>query len=264
MKLADVTRASRPSITTHFACIELAVLPGGFQGTGVVVDVRQTITGPLVMHESVCKTLDDLPVQRGIAALAANIDAEGCLERVIVVETVGQRLEYGLSLVDREPHGNHMLARLCEQLPHDDAGIACIARRIGPADNDLDRRRNVTSGLSACGEGAKQERDMGGWHIPPGEFPEALRHRRGVHVGDVIAQRQRTQWRRQEAGFEQIRKPEEIVPIKLGQWAELHQDPSSARSKNAASCTATVGTTSARSRKSLRCSQLVSAIRRQP
>ena len=158
---------------------------GGFQGTGVVVDVRQTITGPLVTHESVCKTLDDLPVQRGIAALAANIDAEGCLERVIVVETVGQRLEYGLSLVDREPHGNHTLARLCEQLPYDDAGIACIARRIGPADNDLDRLRNVTSGLAACDEGAKQERDMGGRHIPPGEFPEALRHRRArcMHMG---------------------------------------------------------------------------------
>ena len=105
--------------------------------------------------------------------------------------------------MDRETHSHHALARLAEQLPDDDAGGACAACRIGPADDDLDRRRNVTSGLAACDEGSKQERDMGGGHIPPDELSEALRHARGVHVGDVIAQRQGTQWRRQEAGFEE-------------------------------------------------------------
>ena len=81
--------------------------------------------------------------------------------------------------MDRETHSHHALARLAEQLPDDDAGGACAACRIGPADDDLDRRRNVTSGLAACDEGSKQERDMGGGHIPPDELSEALRHARG-------------------------------------------------------------------------------------
>ena len=68
--------------------------------------------------------------------------------------------------------------------------------------------------------------------------------------------------RREQAGLEKLRELDQIVAVKQGQRGEFAHGLPLAPSKNAASLTPTVGSTSARSRKSLRCSQLVSTINR--
>ena len=91
-------------------------------------------------------------------------------------------------------------------------------------------------------------------------FRDALRMRRG----EVVSDRELGEWCSQEPRFEQLGQSNQGGPVEPFQGREVSHGPRFTPSKNAASLTPTVGTTSARSRKSFRCSQLVSAIRRQP
>ena len=71
--------------------------------------------------------------------LAADIDAQGCHEGIVVVEPVSQGLEHRFSLTNSKTDGQYSLARPGEELPHDDAGIARAAGCIWSADDHLDR-----------------------------------------------------------------------------------------------------------------------------
>ena len=110
--------------------------------------------------------------------LAADIDAQGCLEGIVVVEQVGQGLEHGFPLTNRESNGQHFLARLGEQLPHDDARVACTAGCIWPTDNQFDGQGGAACRLGSRSEGTKHERDVCGRHAFGAEFRKAFRERR--------------------------------------------------------------------------------------
>ena len=112
----------------------------GIERPRVVVHARQSAPRPLVAHKFVREVPEDVAINGGIAVLAADIDAKGCPERIVVVEPVSQRLEHGLPLTDRETNGQRSFTRPGEQLPHDDAGIACAAGCIRPTDNHFDRQ----------------------------------------------------------------------------------------------------------------------------
>ncbi len=162
-----------------------------------------------------------------------------------------------------KPTASYPHTRPVEQLPHHHAGVARGRRGVRPADDDLERSGDA-AGLPARGEGTEHRRDVVRRHTLTGKVFETLGKRPGMGAGDVALQRQHAQWRFQQAGFQKCRESGQIVPVERGQGGEVHHGPRVGESKNAASVTPTVGTTSARSRKSLRCSQLVSEISRQP
>ena len=128
------------------------------------------------MHELARKMSDDLCVTRGITVLTSDIDAKDCFKSVVIIYTICQLFEHGLSLMDHETTGQNPLTGLAEQLPHYDTCIARAAYRIRPADDDLHRYRRIRSGFRACDKGAKQKRNMGGLHISADKFSETFRH----------------------------------------------------------------------------------------
>ena len=82
-------------------------LAGRSQRSRVVVSTGQAGPRPLTVDEVLGEAANYLAVERGIAALAANVDAEGDFERFVGVEAPRQGLEHGLPLVDRKTDGQH-------------------------------------------------------------------------------------------------------------------------------------------------------------
>lgn len=236
-------------------CVQRApVLPGRRDGSGIVVQPRRADAGPFVLDKVLCETFDNSVAERSVGPFPAHVDAERSFERSVGIELARQFLEYGSALAHDEADRENALARLAEQLPRNDAGIARGRRNVGTAYDQVDQRFR----LPARRERTQNQRDLRRRHIFSCQVIETGRDRFDRRVREMLPERKGAEWRGEETRFQNFSEPDEPGPVEVRKFFDH------GGRKNAASVTPTVGTTTARSRKSFLCSQLVSAIRRQP
>jgi hypothetical protein len=157
--------------------------------------------------------------------------------------------------MDGEADDEHALLGDREQLAHDYAGVARSAGSVRPARHDLEAAPRL---LTLSQDSGKQQRRMARLEAGPQELCQLL-GRLTVHGANGALD---LKCRCLGGQMPPVQHPRQVLKGRDAETPECRDWR--VHPKNAASGVAMVGTASARSSQSLRCSQLGSAISRHP